>query len=112
MIDHIKTLKLELFKDDNNNKKLLKENFLDRLKLVPYIDLDLICYIGFCFKKKITNKNERKRRLLNTKVNETKINNIWKILKVIDRFIRIQGILYIESKNANKVYKLLTDIYN
>ena len=90
-----------------NDHQRLKENYLNRIKLVPYTDLNIIYSIDFCLKKKIYFKKEKRRCPLQ---NQFDSNDSSKIMKVIHKFIKSEGVIYIENVNSDKIYKLLSDL--
>ena len=59
-------------------------------------------------KKKISKKIEKKKDF--NKEREINTHNTSNIMKVINKFLESEGVIYIESKNSDKIYKLLSEL--
>jgi hypothetical protein len=108
ILENITLIKNESGEFGKNNYKFLKENYVDKLKLVPFTDINIFYSIAFCMKKKISKKIEKKKDF--NKEREINTHNTSNIMKVINKFLTSEGVIYIESKNSDKIYKLLSEL--
>jgi len=107
ILENITLINNELGESPQNNYKFLKENYLNKIKLVPFTDINILYSIAFCIKKKNNKKKDKTKDF--KKESENNTNNTSEIMKVINKFLTSEGVIYIEPKDSDMIYKLLSD---